>query len=198
MTHTNYSQNEESLQKEEPQNETNNEQPITNEAGESDPEALAEATLDAELTAEEALKLELDKAVEGLADMKDKYLRLSAEFDNFRKRTMKEKAELILNGSENGTVKITINNKQIGFAANLLCMGCILCKCVHIQQVCAMNSCPIDCIRHVSASYLDSDLICQMVGVNISDNQFNAPIPKALALFLLWLAMYLSLCASPD
>lgn len=32
--------------------------------------------------------------------MKDKYLRLSAEFDNYRKRTMKEKAELILNGGE--------------------------------------------------------------------------------------------------
>lgn len=29
-----------------------------------------------------------------------KYLRLSAEFDNYRKRTMKEKAELILNGGE--------------------------------------------------------------------------------------------------
>ena len=31
---------------------------------------------------------------------KDKYLRLSAEFDNYRKRTLKEKAELILNGGE--------------------------------------------------------------------------------------------------
>jgi molecular chaperone GrpE len=30
----------------------------------------------------------------------DKYLRLAAEFDNFRKRTLKEKAELILNGGE--------------------------------------------------------------------------------------------------
>ena len=37
---------------------------------------------------------------EELANMKDKYLRLSAEFDNYRKRTMKEKAELILNGGE--------------------------------------------------------------------------------------------------
>lgn len=31
---------------------------------------------------------------------KDKYLRLAAEFDNYRKRTLKEKAELILNGGE--------------------------------------------------------------------------------------------------
>ena len=43
---------------------------------------------------------ELTKTQEELANMKDKYLRLSAEFDNYRKRTMKEKAELILNGGE--------------------------------------------------------------------------------------------------
>ena len=43
---------------------------------------------------------ELTKTLEELVNMKDKYLRLSAEFDNYRKRTMKEKAELILNGGE--------------------------------------------------------------------------------------------------
>lgn len=32
--------------------------------------------------------------------LQDKYLRAVAEFDNYRKRTIKEKAELILNGSE--------------------------------------------------------------------------------------------------
>lgn len=35
-----------------------------------------------------------------LEEEKDKYLRLAAEFDNYRRRTMKEKTELILNGSE--------------------------------------------------------------------------------------------------
>ena len=51
---------------------------------------------------EVALKLaqELEKANAEIEDQKDKYLRLSAEFDNYRKRTMKEKAELILNGGE--------------------------------------------------------------------------------------------------
>ena len=43
---------------------------------------------------------ELEKAHTALEEQKDKYLRLSAEFDNYRKRTMKEKAELILNGGE--------------------------------------------------------------------------------------------------
>ncbi len=42
----------------------------------------------------------LEAANEQIADLKDKYLRSVAEFDNYRKRTMKEKAELILNGAE--------------------------------------------------------------------------------------------------
>ncbi len=37
---------------------------------------------------------------EKLEDMTDKYLRKIAEFDNYRKRTMKEKADLVLNGAE--------------------------------------------------------------------------------------------------
>jgi molecular chaperone GrpE len=36
----------------------------------------------------------------GLAASNDKYLRLSAEFDNFRKRTLKEKMDLLRNASE--------------------------------------------------------------------------------------------------
>lgn len=49
---------------------------------------------------EEKLADDLKKANETIEEQKDKYLRLSAEFDNYRKRTMKEKAELILNGGE--------------------------------------------------------------------------------------------------
>lgn len=54
----------------------------------------------APLTAEEQLAKELEQAQADIEEQKDKYLRLSAEFDNYRKRTMKEKAELILNGGE--------------------------------------------------------------------------------------------------
>lgn len=53
-----------------------------------------------ELTAEEALQQQLDEANEKIATLEDKYLRQVAEFDNYRKRTMKEKAELIKNGGE--------------------------------------------------------------------------------------------------
>lgn len=42
----------------------------------------------------------LDAANEQIEKLKDQLLRTIAEFDNYKKRTMKEKAELILNGSE--------------------------------------------------------------------------------------------------
>ena len=46
-------------------------------------------------TPEEAPLSELEQAQVDLAATKDKYLRLSAEFDNYRKRTLKEKMEMI-------------------------------------------------------------------------------------------------------
>ena len=54
----------------------------------------------AEQTVEEQLANMLEEAQQMVREEKDKYLRLSAEFDNYRKRTLKEKAELIKNGGE--------------------------------------------------------------------------------------------------
>ena len=79
---------EEELNVEETQNHAE-EQPQNEQAEDATP-----------LTHEEELEKELEKAQEALEEQKDKYLRLSAEFDNYRKRTLKEKAELILNGGE--------------------------------------------------------------------------------------------------
>ena len=45
-------------------------------------------------------KSPLEQAQEQIEELKEKFLRSVAEFDNYRKRTLKEKAELILNGSE--------------------------------------------------------------------------------------------------
>ncbi|MBQ8991445.1 MAG: nucleotide exchange factor GrpE [Prevotella sp.] len=42
----------------------------------------------------------LEKAQEEIDELKDKWLRSVAEFENYRKRTLKERAELILNGGE--------------------------------------------------------------------------------------------------
>lgn len=46
------------------------------------------------------LEKKLAEAAEKIAMLEDKYIRQVAEFDNYRKRTMKEKAELIKNGGE--------------------------------------------------------------------------------------------------
>ena len=41
-----------------------------------------------------------EKMSEELSEWRDKYVRLSAEFDNYRKRTLKEKMELVATASE--------------------------------------------------------------------------------------------------
>jgi len=60
--------------------------PAQNEA-ENSPETTPEV--------EEAPLSELDQLKADLADQKDKYLRLMAEFENFRRRTAKERLDLI-------------------------------------------------------------------------------------------------------
>ena len=60
----------------------------------------AAAQQEESLTGEEQQRSELDEANEKIAELNDKYLRQVAEFDNYRKRTMKEKADLIKNGGE--------------------------------------------------------------------------------------------------
>jgi len=74
--------------------ELNNEETTQNDA-----EAQAEDANREETPTEK----ELDPLVAAQNDAeqwKDKYIRLVAEFENYKKRTLKEKSELILNGSE--------------------------------------------------------------------------------------------------
>lgn len=64
-------------------------------------QASAETTVEAEEpTAEEKLQKELDDTKVELEKSKKEYMFLLAEFDNFRKRTLKEKSELIKNAAE--------------------------------------------------------------------------------------------------
>ena len=73
--------------------------PVEEEETVATEEAQDEAEKDAE--AEPAEERDpLDVALEEIESLKDKYLRQVAEFDNYRKRTLKERAELILNGGE--------------------------------------------------------------------------------------------------
>ncbi|MBQ9672789.1 MAG: nucleotide exchange factor GrpE [Prevotella sp.] len=80
---------EEELKTDEVAAEAENDEVTENEQSQPEEEAAP---------AEEKDPLEL--ANEQIADLKDKYLRQVAEFDNYRKRTLKERAELILNGGE--------------------------------------------------------------------------------------------------
>ena len=81
--------------------ETLNEAPVEetdNQAEESENPENAENSENAEESEEEQDPLE--KALAENAELKDKWLRSVAEFENYRKRTLKERAELILNGGE--------------------------------------------------------------------------------------------------
>ena len=76
--------------------ETLEEAPVEETDKESEEEQKNEETSEEE--AEE--KDPLEKAQDEIAELKDKWLRSVAEFENYRKRTLKERAELILNGGE--------------------------------------------------------------------------------------------------
>lgn len=74
--------------------ELNNEETTQNNA-----ETQAEEANGEETPAEEESD-PLTAAQNEAEQWKDKYIRLVAEFENYKKRTLKEKSELILNGSE--------------------------------------------------------------------------------------------------
>ena len=82
-------------------NETNE----MNEASSSSETSETGETGDSSETSEDSSSSEpelspLEKAEKEIEQLKDQYLRARAEFENYRKRTIKEKAELILNGGE--------------------------------------------------------------------------------------------------
>ncbi|HMQ00665.1 MAG TPA: nucleotide exchange factor GrpE [Cyclobacteriaceae bacterium] len=80
-----------------------------NTAKDNDKAEIQEETMEQEASSEleqevvnttEADDAGLKKLQDELADMKDKYLRLYSEFDNFRRRTAREKLDLIQNANE--------------------------------------------------------------------------------------------------
>ena len=76
--------------------ETLNEAPVE----ETDKET-AEATTEEAAQTEEVEELDpLEKAQKEIEELKTQILYKAAEFENYRKRTLKERAELILNGGE--------------------------------------------------------------------------------------------------
>lgn len=76
------------------------ENPETAAAAQEAAPETAEDTQEAELSVEEKLQQELDEAKAAIEKEKKEYLFLMADFDNYRKRVLKEKAELLKNGAE--------------------------------------------------------------------------------------------------
>ena len=78
------------------------------EVGENPETDSTEETTDPEkeLTPEEIVQQKLEEQTLQLAAMQDKYLRSVADFDNYRKRTIKEKAELIKTAAEKTLTEI--------------------------------------------------------------------------------------------
>ena len=88
--------NKEQKEQQEPQETTANAQTETDTEKEVGQETEKELYVEEQL---EASKKEIE-------ELNDKLLRKIAEFDNYRKRTLKEKTELILNGGEKTIVAI--------------------------------------------------------------------------------------------
>lgn len=96
----NQPQDEELLKNEEAAAEAAaNNETATEEAQPAEEVATEEVPAE-ELSPEEQLANMLAEAQQMVNEERDRYLRLAAEFDNYRKRTLKEKAELIKNGGE--------------------------------------------------------------------------------------------------
>ena len=94
----------EELKKEEQkeQKEQQKSQETANAQVETDTENEVNQETEKELSVEE----QLEAAKKEIEELNDKLLRKIAEFDNYRKRTLKEKTELILNGGEKTIVAI--------------------------------------------------------------------------------------------
>lgn len=77
--------------------ETQENQNTKNNAGEQADKAVQEENNNNKQSTDTDKTAEYEATI---ADLKDKYLRQAAEFDNYRKRVLKEKSELIQNGGE--------------------------------------------------------------------------------------------------
>lgn len=91
--------NKENIEKNIEINDENVDKNVVSEDNTENASAKADNSAD-EMAAEPTLEEQLEAAKKEAEQYKDKYLRAVAEFDNYRKRTLKEKAELLLNGSE--------------------------------------------------------------------------------------------------
>jgi molecular chaperone GrpE len=93
-------ENQEYLNEEEMMNEETVQQENTNSDASENQEETASEDTEKKQEEDDSLEAQLAKAQAQVEEYKDKYLRQLAEFDNYRRRVIKEKADLIKNGGE--------------------------------------------------------------------------------------------------
>lgn len=86
--------------KEEIEQEQANQQTVNTDSNVISSKAQADEGKEQAAQAEQSKDEKVAELTAQLEEMKDKYLRLTAEFDNYRKRTLKEKADLLKYSSE--------------------------------------------------------------------------------------------------
>ena len=110
------------------------------------------------------------KLAEQVADWQDKYMRLSAEFDNFRKRTLREKMGLIESASEDVVKSILpiMDDLQRAEEAN-------------------KESDDIEAIKTgmnlISKKFLDTLTQKGLIEIEAMDKEFNTDVHEAIARF---------------
>ena len=83
------------------QGTSNEEELVSEQQQEGSDEKKADSTAETD-----NIENELKETMSKLAEMQDKYIRLSAEFDNYRKRTLREKMDISKYAGENLLLKI--------------------------------------------------------------------------------------------
>ena len=88
------------MKKEEKIDEMNAAEPLNGENGANGDASLNGENGDVEASEEPTIEEQLAQAQERIAELEDKNLRMMAEFDNYRRRTNKEKLELMATAGE--------------------------------------------------------------------------------------------------
>ena len=121
-----------------------------------------------ESTASDKVVPEVKALEEKLAEVQDKYIRLSAEFDNYRKRTLREKMELSKYASEN--LLISIIPLMDDFERAL--------KHMDTASDCAAMQDGIDIIYGKFSEFLKQNGVKEIESMN---NNFNVDLHEAVA-----------------
>jgi molecular chaperone GrpE len=157
-------ENKDNINKQPADQENPEELPATEESEKESTEEEASAKL-----ASDKVIPEKESCEEKLAEMEDKYLRLSAEFDNYRKRTLKEKMEMSRYAGEELLEKLLPIMDDFERAN----------KSMEVTSECAAIKAGIDLIYCKLADFLKQEGVKEIESLN---KEFNVDLHDAVAI----------------